>query len=303
MVYVDYEFAALYGYRSSSARRVGFAEFHLDALDTAHSAFVAENFHGIGEKYEFDTLFDCVVDFFSSCGHLFSSSSVDYVHLSAAYSLSGTRRIHCDVARTDNGYGFSAIHRSNCLFLVRLHKIYSRQEFVCRRYAVEVFALDVHKHRKSRARTYKYSVVLFSEFVKRNGFTDYGIESEFHSQSLEFVYFSCYYVVFGKSEFGDTVYEHAARFVESLEYRNLKSLLSAVSSTSESRGAASDNGYFFAVESGCFKSCRTFLKTVVAYVSLERADCYAAAEFGFTDTFALALIFLRTYSSANRGKQ
>ena len=178
-------------------------------------------------------------DFFRPCRHFCTRATIHKRDF-ASKSQSGSCSVHCYVARSDDNRSFCPAYGSNAIGLVRLHKVDSREIFVCRIHAVEIFAFDVHKHRDACAACDKHRVIFFEQFFNEHALSDDYVGFYFDTERLHSVNL-LFHERFRKSKFGNSVYEHSACFVQRFEYRHVNTCASKVRTARKSGRAGTDN--------------------------------------------------------------
>lgn len=110
---------------------------------------------------------------------------------------------------------FAVNDRRGAVGVVRLHQIDAGQKLVGGQNAVQVLALDAHKHRKSRARADKDRVVRVDKLLYGDRLAGHAVKLDMYALLFELIDFGGDETL-GQTEFGYTVHEHAARTVERL---------------------------------------------------------------------------------------
>ena len=238
-----------------------------------------------------------MADFFFSCGHFFSAAPVNDGYAFRSHSHCASRGVHSYVACAHNYHVFTSLYGRYAIFLVCAHKVYTRQIFVCRQHAVETFAGNIHKHRKSRSAANKHGVVRRAKLVDKYRFTHYLVGFYVCSESYNIVDFLSYQL-FGKAELGYSVHEYAARAVQRFVNIDVETGIKQRCSTRKTRRAAAHYRRSFADFFGFFGSFG-IIQIVIAHKAFHRADRYCAA-FDCAYAFTFALNFLRAYSAAYR---
>src|SRR5699024_744357 len=91
------------------------------------------------------------MNFFFSCRHLIFRTSVNYVNILCAKTLSTSCSVHSNVTAAYNSFVLLLNYECVTLFIVSLQKIVSCWELVCGINTDKSFAVNSHKCRKSCA--------------------------------------------------------------------------------------------------------------------------------------------------------
>ena len=298
-VYVQSELGTLNGNRSATSGSIRLAQFHFNALDLAYVVvLVAQNANRVVQQVELNALFLCVLDFLGTSRHLISASPVNDMDL-GAHSFSASCSVHGNVSAAYNRNLFVLFDWGVVLVQVALHQVDSGQVLVGGVYTYQVLALDVHELRKAGTGTNEYSIVSFIEQVldvQRS--SHYYVVVEGNALLPQGVDFVCY-DIFRQTEFRNSVYQHAALFVEALENGDLVSLVYQVSGCSQSGRAGTDNGSLLAVGWDFFYFIvADVLSVPIRYETLQSAYGNRLA-LDSANALSFALGFLRAYTSAH----
>lgn len=108
------------------------------------------------KELEDNSLFLGMLNLFLTGRKLFFASSVNNINLFCAKTLCTTSGIHCNITAADNCNLLCVHNRSCAVILISLHKVCSCEELICRVNTAKVLTGDIHKSRKTCARTDKY---------------------------------------------------------------------------------------------------------------------------------------------------
>jgi len=157
----------------------------------------------------------------------------------------------------------------------------------------------VHKHRDACAACDKHRVIFFEQFFNEHALSDDYVGFYFNTEQLHSVNL-LFHERFRKSEFGNSVYEHSACFVQRFEYRHINTCASKVRTARKSGRAGTDNRNALAYRLSRIGRNQIVFVSKIGNVAFQIADCDASAEFFTAYAIFFALVLLRTYSSANR---
>ena len=175
-----------------------------------------------------------MMNLFGTSGKLVDATTIDECNGFGTHALSGTSRVHGGVATTANYDVLALEHRSViALATTCTHKVDTSQVFVGRHHADEVFARDVHKARKTCARTNEDAIEAhFVNLVVRDCLANNYIGHEVYAHVAKSIDFGFDNAI-GQTEFGNTILEHTANVVECLENGNLIAELCHIGSESQ----------------------------------------------------------------------
>ncbi len=291
--------------RPAAPARVGLAELHLHAghgLDVP--VFVPDDLGRVREQFEDDSFFFCVMHFFDPGGHLFFAAAVDDGDVLCAEPLGAARRVHGHVAAADDHRIFTHLHgRIRFGEMIRLHEVDARQKLIGGIHAVEVFARNALKPRKSRATADEHRVepLFFEQFVQRDRAADDHVGLDFDPDVLQGFDFVPHELL-GQTKLRNAVNEHAAGRMQRLEHRDLVAELAQIARTGQPRGAAADDRDLFAVIRQGFRGLGAVRHCIVRHETLEPADADGLA-LDAAHALLLALRLLRADAAANGGQR
>ena len=215
-------------------------------------------------------------------------------------TLCRTHSIHRNVTTTNNNYTLTDINRCIILIIVRTHQVSTGQKLVCRNNAVQVLALDTHKTWKTSSRADKDSreTLLVQQRIDGNSTTYDNIRLKLYAQTTHIVNLTSNNLLLRQTELWNTIHQHSAQLVQSLEYRNLITHLRQVAGTSQARRTATDNSYLLTIGSNLNTTLTLVLKAPIANKTLQLTDSHRLA-LNTEDTRALALCLLRTHTTTD----
>lgn len=119
------------------------------------------------------------------------------------------------------------------IFIESLHQIASGKVFVCGEYTVGIFTGNTHEFGKSGAGTdeYGFKAFVLNKFINGNGFADYHVGFNLNAEGTYIFDFLGNDCLFGKTEFGNTVNQNAACFVQGFKNRYIITHLCQISGT------------------------------------------------------------------------
>ena len=298
-VYVQSKLGTLNGNRSATSGSIRLAQFHFDALDLVYVVvLVAQNANRVVQQVELNALFLCVLDFLGTSRHLISASPVNYMDLSA-HSFSASCCVHGNVSAAYNRNLLVLFDWSVVLVQVALHQVDSGQILVGGVYAYQVLAFDVHELRKAGTGTDEYSIVsLIEQVLDIQGSAHYHVVVESDALLPQGVDFVCHDILW-QTEFRNSVYQHAALFVETLENGYFVSLVHQITGSGQSGRAGTDNGNLLAVGWDFFYFIiADVLSVPIRYETLQSAYSNRLA-LDSANALSFALGFLRAYTAAH----
>ena len=213
--------------------------------------------------------------------------------------------VHCHITATHNGHLLTAPYGGVVLLGGKsTHQVDTGQELVGREYTVEVLALDAHKFGQTCARAYKYCVeaLFVHQAVDGYGTAHDDVLLELNAQPCDLLDLSGHDALFGQTELGNAVAQHAAQAVECLKYGNLVAQFGQIGSTSQAGRATTHNGHFLAVFLDVECLFRAVLQLPIAHKALQLADSHGLV-LDAQDTRAFALALLGAHTATNRGQQ
>ena len=223
----------------------------------------------------------------------------------SAQAFSSTSSVHCHIACTYDCSFLAAVNRS-CHFgeLVCFHKIYASEEFVCRIYAIQVFAFNVHKIRQTSTSTNINCVeaFFFHQFFNGKSATNYSINNNLNTQifqSLDFMLHD----FFRQTELRNTIHQNATSNMESFVQGYFITKFCQVTCSSQTGRTTTYDGNFLAFGSNIasFYSIKTVLTSVVCYKTFQATN---GNRFALNTKHALtfALVFLGANATTNCGQ-
>ncbi len=251
------------------------------------------------QGHEFHSLFLGVFHLFQAGRHLLLRAAVDDHGTFRAETLGCTDGVHRRIAATDHGYILAEGHRSVGVRIGGVHQVDTGQVFIGRHDVDGVLARYVHEVGQSGAGSneYAFETLLFQLF-HADCLANDAVFDESDSHLGQVVYLDIHNPV-RQTEFGDTVFQYTADFVQCLEYCDIVSVFGHVSCKGESGGTRTDHGYF---DSVLFCNFRHGHLSAFAFViggeAFEVADGYGLFAHFPVDTFGFALLLLRAYTAA-----
>ena len=300
---IKYVFATFNFYRTTTTASIRFAQFHLDAFQTIYpTLFIAQNAYGIVEQTQFNAFFFSVVDFFLTSRHFIFTTTVNDINVFSTKSFSSTSSVHRHVTCTNDGSLLACVNRS-CYFgeLVSLHQVYTCQEFVCRIYTIEVFAVNLHKVRQTSTSTNINCIetFFFHQFFNGKGATDYSINYNLYAQIFQCFDFVLYDFL-RQTELGNAIHQYATSIVQCFVQSYFVTKFCQIACSSQTGRTAAYDSHFLTFGSNIsnFNSIKTILTSVVSYETFQTTNSNRFA-FDTKHTFTFALVFLRANATAN----
>ena len=214
-----------------------------------------------------------MVNLLDTRGQLDLRTAIDDRCLSTQ-TLCRTHRVHCHVTATDNHRTTTCIDRCVVLSVVGVHQVRARQELIGRNHTIQILALDAHKARQTRTRADKHRIIalLIEQRIDRNGATRDGIGLEHNAQTTQRVDLTCHDTLLGQTELGNTINQHTAHLVQSLENTHFVAQFGQVARTSQTRRTTTDDRHTMTVRLGALLVLTTIFDLPVAYETFELAD-------------------------------
>ena len=243
-----------------------------------------------------------MADFFLTCGHFFLAAAVHDIYLLRAKALRGTRCVHRHIACANDSSLLANVYRCRVVWeFVSLHQVYTRQKFVGGIYAVEVFAVDLHKVRQTGTGTNINSAEAFllHQLFDGEGAADNSVNYNFYAQLFQCGDFMLYDFL-GQTELRNTVHQHTACSMQRFVHGYIIAHFCQIAGAGQTAGTAAYYGNLFALA-----FCRSLniviqamLARIVGNKALQATDSYRLA-LDAQHAFALALVFLRADTSAD----
>ena len=222
---------------------------------------------------QLDALFLGMMQLFQTGGHFRLAAAIDDVHMLRAETLRAARGIHGNVAAADDRNGVRTDDRRVALVAIALHEVDTGQVLVGGHNALERLALDVHEHGQActGADEHGLEAHLLEQLVDRKDLADDHVGHDMHAHGLELL------DLVGndglrKTEFGDTIDQHAACGVQGLKNGDLIALLGQLARTGQAGGAGADDGDLDAVALGLLGHLVDILAIPVGDKALQPAD-------------------------------
>ena len=146
-----------------------------------------------------------------------------------------------------------------------LHQVAPGQVFISREYAVGCLAWNSHEHRKACAGTNKYGfkVFLLHQLVDGSGLSDHYIRLKLNAQFFYFLNLLFNHLFLWKTEFRNSVYQNAAKFMKRFKYGHFIAQFRQVSGTGKARWAGTDDCHFMSVGLLCLLWLDIMLQGIV----------------------------------------
>ena len=249
-----------------------------------------------------DTLFFRMLYLFKTGRHLCLGTAVDKSHVSTQ-ALSRAAGVHSRVTTTDDHHLLTNINRSIGIGVSRIHEVDAGEVFVARHHVDVVLTRDVHEVGQSGSRTYKYTAeALILQVLHGDRLAHDAVGLEMNTHLAQVVDLHVYDAV-GQSEFGNTIFQHAANFVERLEDIDLVAFLHHVAGKTQSRRSRAHDGHLDAIRRCHLGQYATSaLALIVRSKALEIADGHGRLFHLQVYALALALLLLRAYAAADSGQ-
>ena len=234
--------------RTAPSRSVRLAKFIAQNFYAADFSFlVSKDFNRIFKEAEYNAFFLRVCDFFNTRRHFIACTAVNYVYFFRTKTQCHTGSIHSNVSAANDTYFFCLVNRRcRVSSIVTFHKVCAGKIFVRTEYADKVFTRNVHKFRKTCARTYKGGVkALFrKQLVKRISPSYKEVTLKINAHFLKVINFFLNNRLW-KTEFRNTVHHNAAGFMECLKHSNGMTGTRTVCRNCKTGRTCTDNGNFF----------------------------------------------------------
>ena len=241
-----------------------------------------------------------MVHFLHTGRKFFLASSVYDMYFSAE-TQGSPRGVHRHVSAAYHGHLLSAHDGRIGILAEGLHQIASGQIFIGGKYAVGIFPGDAHELGKARAGTDEYGrkALFLQKLVDGNGFAHDHVGFNLHAKGLHVFNFLLHHGFLGKTELGNPVNQHAAGLVKGLKNSHVIAHFSKIPRAGKARGAGTDHSHFLSLLfRGSFRFDPVFPRPV-GHKALQLADGNGLA-LNASDTFSLALAFLRADAAADR---
>ena len=235
-------------------------------------------------------------------GKLFFASSVYDMYLSAK-AKSGSCRIHGHVSAADHCNLLSAHDRGIGILTEGLHQIASGQVFVGGEYAVGVLTGDSHEFGKSCAGADKYGgkTFLIQKLIDGNGFSHNHISLDFNAQRLHVFNFLLHYGFLGKTEFRNTINQHAAGLMKRLKNGHIIAHFGEISRAGKTCRSGTDYGYLFTLLFRSAFRLNAVFSGPVSHIALQLSNGNGLS-LDASDALSFALALLRADAAAD-GRQ
>ena len=172
------------------------------------------------------------MNLFHSGRQLFLTSAIDNMNLrSQTQRCSG--RVHCHVAAAYYRH-LPAVHNGCAGILVKsFHQIASGQILIGGKYTVGILSRNSHELRQTGSRTDKHGFkpFLLNQLVNRYRFPHHYIGLYLHPKSFHIFDFFCHHVLLRKTEFRNSINQHASRLMQRFKNSHFISHLSQISGT------------------------------------------------------------------------
>ena len=157
--------------------------------------------------------------------------------------------VHRNVSTADNRNFLSSCNRCVVILPVCFHQIVSGQVLVCREHAVCLFARDSHKHRETCAGTDEDCLIslFLHQFINGDRFSDNYICLNIYAERFDILDFSGNNLVFRKTEFRNSIAEHAACLMERLKNCHLISETGKIAGAGKAGRTGTDHCNLMAV--------------------------------------------------------
>ena len=237
---------------------------------------------------------------FQASRHLGLTAAIHQERLFGAHSQRCAHRVHRSVTTTNHCHARSARHRCGISISAAVHQVHTCQIFVARQNIDEIFARNTHKARQAGAAGYKNTLVaLCHQVVVAQGLTYYHVGVKFHTHCAQGVEFGIYYHV-GQTEFGNTIFEHAAHLVKCFIHSHREAATSHIAGKRQPGRTGANHGHAYVERFGHLRFGAIGIYTsAVGCIAFEPADCYRLFLHLIIYATAFALALLRTYASAH----
>ena len=186
------------------------------------------------QSEEFNSFFFGVFYFFDTCRHFFFRTTIDNNSTFSAKTFCRTDRVHSCVTTTDYCHILTECYRSVRIFAGGIHQIDTGEVFIGRHDIDRVLSRDIHKVWQSGTGSHEYSFETFRFQVFYTDSLSYNtVFDEVNAHLTEIVDFYVYNLVW-QTEFGDTVFQYTANFMQRFEYSYIISIFSHISGKCQS---------------------------------------------------------------------
>ena len=243
-----------------------------------------------------------MMHFLHTGGKLLLASSVYDMHLSAQ-TQSRSCRIHGHVSAADHSDLLTAHDGGIGILAEGLHQVASGQIFVGGKYAVCILTGNSHELGKSCAGADEHGgkSFLIQELVDGDGFAHDHVGLDLHAKRLHVFNFLLHNGFLGKTEFRNTINQHAAGLVKGLKNGHVVAHLRQIARAGKACRAGTDHGYLLAfLFRGAFR-LDAVLSGPVSHKTLQLTDGNGLA-LDASDTFSFALALLRADAAADSRK-
>ena len=154
-------------------------------------------------------------------------------------------RIHRDIAAAHDTDALPGMDGGAIVVAEGLHEVVAGEEFVGGEHSVEVFTGDAHELRKTGAGAHEHGLeaLFVHEGVDGDGAADDDVGFDLHAQGAHLIELVFQHLLLRETEFGNTVFEHSAGFVEGFEDGDVVAGFGKVRSAGKACRAGADNGH------------------------------------------------------------